>query len=122
MSELTPGGVVVQRGCRALVLAGMPGFVRLFVWFLQWNRGSPFISKKKEKGMEVLLKKVRYQDASLLHWQKQKDMLGAKVQPHLIHGQTARCEKNLSWEITLDCRLSVSFLQFACSAVDCPAR
>jgi hypothetical protein len=46
MSELTPGGVVVQRGCRAMVLAGMPGFVRLFVWFLQWNRGSPFISKK----------------------------------------------------------------------------
>jgi hypothetical protein len=45
MSELTLGGVVVQRGCRAMVLAGMPGFVRLFVWFLQWNRGSPFISK-----------------------------------------------------------------------------
>jgi hypothetical protein len=48
MSELTPGGVVVQRGCRALMLAGMPGVVRLLVWFLKWNRGSPFISKKKK--------------------------------------------------------------------------
>jgi hypothetical protein len=46
MLELTPGGVVVQRGCRAMMLAGIPGFVRLFVWFLQWNRSSPFISKK----------------------------------------------------------------------------
>jgi hypothetical protein len=47
MSELTPGGVFVQRGYRAITLAGMPGFVRLLVWFLKWNRGSPFISKKK---------------------------------------------------------------------------
>jgi hypothetical protein len=28
-------------------LAGMPGVVRMLVWFLNWNRGSPFYSKKK---------------------------------------------------------------------------
>jgi hypothetical protein len=45
MLELSPVGVVVQRGCRAVLLAGMPG-CKTDVWFLQWNRGSPFISKK----------------------------------------------------------------------------
>jgi hypothetical protein len=46
MSELAPGGVEMQRGCRALILAGMPGFVRLLCGFLNGTGARPLFLKK----------------------------------------------------------------------------
>jgi hypothetical protein len=37
----------MQRGCRALILAGMPGFVRLLCGFLNGTGARPLFLKKK---------------------------------------------------------------------------
>jgi hypothetical protein len=46
MLELSPVGVVVQRGCRAVLLAGMPGVVRLMFGFFSGTGVRPLFLKK----------------------------------------------------------------------------